>query len=69
MRSLKDEVVPMEAADLIYEKIPTKKKYLTNIKDANHTVLSSDKKKITSLYIEKFLKGGKQWKKNMKKEI
>ncbi len=69
LRSLKDEVVPMEAADLIYNTIPATKKYLTDVKDARHTLLSSNKKEVTSLYIESFLKGGKTWKRNMKKEI
>lgn len=69
LRSMKDEVVPKEAADLIYQEIPTNKKYLTNIKDARHTVLSSNKKEITTLYIIEFLKGGRTWKKNMKEEI
>ena len=69
LRSMKDEVVPMEAADLIYKTIPTTKKYLTNIKDGKHTVLSSSKKEVTSVYIESFLKGGRIWKKSMKKEI
>lgn len=69
LRSMKDEVVPKEAADLIYKTIPCTKKYLTNIKDGKHTVLSSNKKEVTSIYIEQFLKGGRTWKKNMKKEI
>lgn len=69
LRSMKDEVVPREAADLIYNSIPSNKKYLTDIKDARHTVLSSNKKENTSIYIEQFLKGGRIWKKNMKKEI
>lgn len=69
LRSTKDEVVPMEAADLIYETIPASKKYLTNVKDGPHTLLSSNKKEVASVYIEGFLKGGRTWKKIMKKEI
>lgn len=69
LRSLKDEVVPKEAADIIYNNISSTKKYLTDVKDVKHTLLSSDRKDVVSVYIEKFLKGGLIWKKNMKKEI
>ncbi len=69
LRSLNDEVVPYEVGDTIYNKINTDKKWITDIKDAPHTVLSSDRKEIVSGYIKDFLKGGRRWKQNKKKEI
>ena len=69
LRSLNDEVVPYDVGDMIYNKINTDKKWITDIKDAPHTVLSSDRKEIVSGYIRDFLKGGRRWKKNKKQEI
>ena len=69
LRSLNDEVVPYEVGDTIYNKINTDRKWITDIHDAPHTVLSSDRKEIVSGYIKDFLKGGRRWKKNRKKEI
>ena len=69
LRSLNDGIIPYETGDLIYKTINSSKKYLTDIKDASHTVLSGDRKEETSKYIKAFLKGGKRWKKNYKKEI
>ncbi len=69
LRSLNDEVVPYDVGDTIYEKINTNNKWITDIKDAPHTVLSSERKEIVSGYIKDFLKGGLRWKKNKKKEI
>ncbi len=69
LRSLNDEIIPYNASDLIYNKINTNNKWLTDVKDAPHTLLSSNKKEVASTYIKEFLKGGKKWKKNFKKEI
>ena len=71
LRSTRDEIIPYDVGDLIYKSIKTKenKKWITDIKDASHVVLKGDRKEITSSYIKSFLKGGRRWKKNMKKEI
>ena len=69
LRSMKDEIIPYEVGNIIYNGINTKNKWLTDIKKAPHTVLSSDRKEDVSLYIKEFLKGGRKWKKNIKKEI
>ncbi len=69
LRSLNDEVVPYSVGDTIYNKINSEKKWITDIKDAPHTVLSSDRKEIVSGYIKDFLKGGRRWNKNKKQEI
>ena len=69
IRSERDEIIPYEVGDLIYEKIATNKKYLTDVIDASHVVLSGTKKDVVSNYINLFLVGGRKWKKNMKKEI
>ena len=69
LRSLQDEVVPYEAGDIIYKNISTDKKWITDIKGAYHTVLSGSRKEVVSEYIKYFLKGGRLWKKNYKKEI
>ena len=69
LRSMKDEIVPISVGDIIYEKVSSKNKYLTSIKDASHVVLKGEKKEIVSEYIEKFLKGGIVWKTSYKKEI
>ncbi len=69
LRSTKDEIIPYEVGNLIYDGISSKEKYLVDIIDASHIVLSSNKKESVSKYIELFLKGGIKWKKNIKKEI
>lgn len=69
LRSTRDEIIPYKVGDTIYQKISAKEKYLTDIKDASHVVLSGSRKEITSYYIKAFLKGGRRWKKNMQKEI
>lgn len=69
LRSTRDEIIPYEVGDLIYQKINNEKKYLTDIIDASHIVLSGKRKEDVSIYIRYFLKGGRLWKKNMKKEI
>ena len=69
LRSMRDEIVPLNVGDIIYESVISKNKWLTDIKDASHVVLSGNKKKIVSEYIKLFLKGGRKWKKNYKKEI
>ena len=69
LRSLKDEIIPYDVGDIIYDKVKSNKKYLVDIADASHVVLSGDKKDVVSKYIESFLKGGIKWKKNIKKEI
>ena len=69
LRSVRDEIIPYEVGNIIYDNIVTNNKYITDIKDASHVVLSSDKKELVSEYIKLFLKGGRKWKKNYKKEI
>ena len=69
LRSKRDEIVPYEVGDIIYNTIKSKKKYITDIKDASHVVLCGNKKDIVSKYIKLFLKGGLRWKKSIKKEI
>lgn len=69
LRSTRDEIIPYDVGDLIYKSISSSNKYLTDIVGAEHTVLSSDKKEVASEYIKLFLKGGRKWKKNIKKEI
>ena len=69
LRSLNDEVVPYNVGDTIYNKINANKKWITDIKDAPHTVLSSDRKEVVSGYIKDFLKGGRRWNKNKSQEI
>lgn len=69
LRSMRDEIVPLNVGDIIYKNIASKHKWLTDIKDASHVVLSGNKKKLVSEYIRLFLKGGRKWKKNYKKEI
>ena len=69
LRSTRDEIIPYEVGNLIYDNIATKDKYLTDIIDASHVVLSGSRKDDVTKYIEKFIKGGRTWKKNMKKEI
>ncbi len=69
LRSLCDEIIPYKAGDLIYESILSKNKFVTDVSDVGHRLLCSKKKEITSEYIKLFLKGGRKWKKNIKKEI
>lgn len=69
LRSERDEIVPLEVGNMIYDKVKSKNKYLTNVADASHVLLSGDKKEVASEYIRLFLKGGRKWKKNFKKEI
>lgn len=69
LRSMRDEIIPYDVGNMIYNRIQSKNKYLTDVKDASHVLLSGDKKEIASIYIEHFLKGGLRWKKNYKKEI
>ena len=69
LRSKEDAIIPNDTADLIYESIDSKNKYLTDVIDASHRLLNGSKKEIASEYIRLFLKGGKKWKKNIKKEI
>ena len=69
LRSTRDEIIPYEVGNNIFDNIKTNSKYLTDIKDTSHVVLNGDKKDIVSEYIELFLKGGRKWKKNYKKEI
>ena len=69
LRSSNDGIIPSDASNLIYDSINSNNKYITDIKNASHTVLSGDKKEVTSEYIKLFLKGGRKWKKNIKKEI
>ena len=69
IRSVRDEIIPYEVGNLIYDGINSKRKYLTDVQDASHVLLSGNKKDVVSKYIELFLKGGRKWKKNIKKEI
>ena len=69
LRSPNDGIIPYDVGDLIYNEISSENKCLTDILGASHTVLSGDKKETTSEYIKLFLKGGRKWKKNIKKEI
>ena len=71
LRSTKDEIIPYEVGDMIYENIKTSEnhKWITDIKDASHVVLSGSRKEVTCGYIYNFLKGGRRWKRNIKKEI
>lgn len=69
LRSMRDEIVPGEVGDVIYENIKSKNKWLTDISDASHVVLKGNKKRIVSEYIKLFLKGGIKWKTSYKKEI
>ena len=69
LRSTRDEIVPYSAGDLIYKKLGTIEKWLTDVKGAEHVILSGNRKEITSGYIRDFLKGGLRWKKNIKTEI
>ena len=69
IRSTRDEIIPYEVGNLIYDNLKSKNKYLIDVNDASHVVLSSDKKDVVSEYIKMFLKGGIKWKKNIKKEI
>lgn len=69
LRSMNDGIIPYDTGDLIYNNVSSKNKYITDILDATHTVLSGEKKEVTSKYIKAFLKGGIRWKKNIKKEI
>lgn len=69
LRSERDEIVPVDVGDIIYEKIGSRKKYLTDILEASHVVLKGERKEKVSEYIRKFLIGGIKWKKSYKKEI
>ena len=71
LRSTRDEIIPYEVGDKIYQNIGTVegKKWITDVKGAWHTIISSDRKEVTSGYIRDFLKGGYRWKRNIKKEI
>ena len=69
LRSQNDEIIPYEVGNVIYDSISSPKKYLTDILDASHIVLSGNKKDVVSEYIKLFLKGGIIWKTNIKKEI
>ena len=69
LRSIRDEIIPYEVGNIIYDNVSSSNKYITDIKDASHIVLSSDKKELVSDYIKMFLKGGRKWKRNYKKEI
>ena len=69
LRSTGDEIIPYEVGNNIYECLKSENKYLTDISNASHVVLSGNKKEDVSEYIKLFLKGGRKWKKNYKKEI
>ena len=69
LRSTKDEIIPYDVGNTIFDNVNSKNKYLTDVIDASHVVLSGNKKEVTSEYIRLFLKGGRKWKKNYKKEI
>jgi esterase/lipase len=69
LRSLDDEIIPYDAGDLIYNGIISKEKYITDVKDATHRLLTGSRKEDASKYIKLFLKGGAIWKMSIKKEI
>jgi len=69
LRSMEDAIIPYNAGDFMYDNLASKVKYLTDINGATHRLMSGDKKNIASKYIKLFLKGGRKWKKNIKKEI
>ena len=69
LRSTRDEIIPYEVGNKIYDSIHSNYKYITDIKGATHVALSGNKKKEISEYIKLFLKGGNRWKRNYKKEI
>ena len=69
IRSTRDEIIPYEVGDLILNNISSREKYIVDVTDASHIVLSGTKKDVVSKYIELFLKGGRKWKRNIKKEI
>lgn len=69
LRSTGDEIIPYEVGDLIYNSVKSRYKYLTDVREASHRLLAGDKKEVSSVYIKCFLKGGRKWKKNIKKEI
>ena len=69
LRSTRDEIIPYEVGNTVYNKIQANNKYLTDVKDASHVLLSGNKKEVASEYIELFLKGELRWKKSYKKEI
>lgn len=71
LRSMRDEIVPYKVGGIIYKELKTNenRKWITDIKDASHVVLSGNRKEVTSGYIRDFFKGGLRWKKNKKTEI
>lgn len=69
LRSVNDGIIPYDTGDMIINGVNSKEKYITDILDAGHRVLRSDKKEIVSEYIKWFLKGGLIWKTNIRKEI
>ena len=69
LRSLCDEIIPYEAGNIIYDTVKSNVKYIIDVSDVGHRLLCSKKKEIASEYIKLFLKGGRIWKKNIKKEI
>lgn len=69
-----DQVLPLENGKIIYEKISSKEKYLTYIKDGRHAVfegneIEDERKKEIAEYIRLFLRGGYKWKKIWKEKI
>lgn len=74
IQSNTDQVVPLENGKIIYDKIISKKKYLTYIKEGRHAVfegneIDDDRKKEIAEYIRLFLRGGYKWKKMWKEKI
>lgn len=69
-----DQVVPYENGKIIYEKISSKTKYLTYLKDGRHAVFEGNelelaRKKEVAEYIRLFLRGGYTWHKTWKEKI
>ena len=69
LRSTRDEIIPYDVGTLIYDNLNSSNKYIVDIQEASHVVLSGEKKDIVSKHIKLFLKGGIKWKTNIKKEI
>lgn len=74
LQSNKDQVIPLENGNLIYNEIKSTKKYLTCLDNEKHTVFYGNKnnierKKIIAEYIRIYLRGGLKWKKTWKEII
>lgn len=74
LQSNKDQVIPLENGNLIYNEINSTKKYLTCLDNEKHTVFygnnnNLERKKEIAEYIRIYLRGGLKWKKTWKEII